>query len=316
MNYGFRAPSRGPQATPDALATLARQGEAMGYDIVSVSDHVVMPRNANSTFPYSESGTFSGGAETMDLLTILGYLAGVTATIRLLTSVMVVPHRPAVLTAKVLSTLDVLSKGRVIVGCGAGWLREEFEAIDAPTFDRRGAVTNEYIRAFKELWTSDTPTFEGEFCSFSNIHFEPKPVQKPHPPIWIGGESPVALRRVARLGDAWYPIGSNPTYPVGTVEQMAESLGRIRSYAEDIGRDPSEIGVAFNATWNNDREPTILPDGTRRSFTGTPEQVAEDIRAFEAVGLKDLVLGFERPTLEETLAAMERFATHVMPLTR
>ena len=159
--------------------------------------------------------------------------------IKLLTSVMVVPHRPAVLTAKVLSTIDVLSKGRLIVGCGAGWMREEFEAIEAHDFDRRGAVTNEYIRAFKELWTSDDPTFDGEFTKFSNINFEPKPVQKPHPPIWIGGESPVALRRVARLGDAWYPIGMNPTYPVGTVEQMSESLSRIRAYAEEAGRDPA-----------------------------------------------------------------------------
>ena len=315
MNFGFRAPSRGPLATPDALATLVQKGEAMGYDIVSVSDHVVMPKVANSTYPYSETGTFGGGAETMELLTILSYLAGVTSKIRLLTSVMVVPHRPAVLTAKVLATIDVLSKGRVIVGCGAGWMREEFEAINAPDFDRRGAVTSEYIRAFKELWTSDAPIFEGEFCSFSNIHFEPKPVQKPHPPIWIGGESPVALRRAARLGNAWYPIGSNPTYPVGTVAQMEESIGRIRGYAEEIGRDPSEISVAYNATWNNDREATILPDGARRSFTGVPEQVAEDIRAFEAAGLKDLVLGFERPTLEETLEGMERFATHVIPLT-
>ena len=314
MNFGFRAPSRRPLATPDSLATLAQKGEAMGYSIVSVSDHVVMPKVANSTYPYSETGTFGGGTETLELLTILSYLAGVTSSIRLLTSVMVVPHRPAVLTAKVLSTIDVLSKGRVVVGCGAGWLREEFEAIDAPDFDRRGAVTSEYIHAFKELWTSDSPTFDGEFTKFSNIHFEPKPVQKPHPPIWIGGESNVALRRVARLGDCWYPIGSNPTFPVGTVEELTTSIDRIKGYAEEIGRNPAEIGVAYNATWNNDREATILADGTRRSFTGVPEQVAADIKSFEAAGLKDIVLGFEKPTLEETLEGMERFASNVMPL--
>jgi alkanesulfonate monooxygenase SsuD/methylene tetrahydromethanopterin reductase-like flavin-dependent oxidoreductase (luciferase family) len=124
---------------------------------------------------------------------------------------MVVPHRPPVLTAKILATIDVLSKGRLIVGCGVGWMREEFEAIGAPPYDKRGAVSDEYIRAFKELWTSDNPTFSGKYCSFANVAFAPKPLQKPHPPIWVGGESPVALRRAGRLADAWYPIGSNPS---------------------------------------------------------------------------------------------------------
>lgn len=315
MNFGFRAPNRGPNATPDALGTLVKKGEELGFGIVTVSDHVVMPKSIDSTYPYSESGVSGGGAETMEMLTILSYLAGITSKIRLLTSVMVVPHRPAVLTAKVLSTIDVLSKGRVIVGCGAGWMREEFEAIEAHDFDRRGAVTNEYIRAFKELWTSDDPIFDGEFVKFGGIHFEPKPVQKPHPPIWIGGESNVALRRVARLGDAWYPIGMNPTYPVSTVGQMSDSLDRIRAYAEEAGRDPSEIGVAYNVTWNNDQEATTLPDGTRRSFTGSAEQIAEDIKAFEAIGVKDIVFGFDRPELNDTLETMERFATKVIPLT-
>ena len=201
MNFGFSAPTRGPQATPEALARLVAHGEALGFGIVSVSDHVVMPRTANSTYPYSADGSFAGGAECLEQLTLHAYLAAVTTRLRLLTAVMVVPHRPPVLTAKVLATVDVLSGGRLIVGCGAGWLREEFEAIEAPDFDRRGAVTSEYIRAFKELWTSDEPTFHGEFCSFSNLHFEPKPMQKPHPPIWTGGESPAALRRAGRLAD-------------------------------------------------------------------------------------------------------------------
>ena len=124
------------------------------------------------------------------MLTVHAFLAASTTSLRLLTSVMVVPHRPPVLTAKVLATIDILSGGRLIVGCGAGWLREEFEAIQAPDFDRRGAVTAEYIRAFKELWTSESPTFDGEFCSFTNLYFEPKPVQKPHPAHLDGRREP------------------------------------------------------------------------------------------------------------------------------
>ncbi|MDE2900462.1 MAG: TIGR03619 family F420-dependent LLM class oxidoreductase, partial [Chloroflexota bacterium] len=210
----------------------------------------------------------------------------------------------------VLATVDVLSGGRLIVGCGAGWLREEFEAIGAPDFDRRGAVTNEYIRAFKELWTSDAPTFEGEFCSFSNLHFEPKPVQKPHPPIWTGGESPAALRRAGRLADKWFPIGTNPTYPVRTSRQLAESLERVRVFAEEAGRDPSKVGVAYSAGMPSLGEGQ--PEGGRRPFTGDGEQVAEDIRGFAEVGVDDMTFRFERRTLDETLEAMQQFAEEVM----
>ena len=312
MNFGFSAPTRGPQATPDALAKLVKRGEELGFGIVSVSDHVVIPRTANSTYPYSEDGSFRGGAECMEQLTLHAYLAAVTKRLRLLTAVMVVPHRPPVLTAKVLATVDVLSGGRLIVGCGAGWLREEFEAIGAPDFDRRGAVTNEYLRAFKELWTSDEPTFEGEFCSFSNLHFEPKPVQKPHPPIWTGGESPAALRRASRLADKWFPIGTNPTYPVRTPEQLAESLSQVRRHAEDAGRDPTSVGVAYSAGMPAIDEPLQHSDGSRRAFTGAPEQIANDIQGFQAEGVEDMTFRFERGTLDETLEAMQKFAEEVM----
>lgn len=313
MNVGFSAPTRGPQATPEALARLVAHGEALGFGIVTVSDHVVIPHTANSTYPYSADGSFSGGAECMEQLTLHAYLAACTTSLRLLTSVMVVPHRPPVLTAKVLATVDVLSGGRLIVGCGAGWFREEFEAIGAPDFDRRGAVTNEYIRAFKELWTSANPTFEGEFCSFSNLHFEPKPVQKPHPPIWTGGESPAALRRAGRLADKWFPIGSNPTYPVRTPEQFAQSLERVRRHAEEAGRDPSSVGVAYSAGMPTIGAPALQPDGSRRPFTGGAGQIAEDIRGFAEVGVNDMTFRFERGTLEETLQAMQQFGEEVMP---
>ena len=151
----------------------------------------------------------------MDQLTVLAFLAGQTQTIHQVTSVIIVPHRNPLVAAKVLATLDVLSRGRLIVGVGVGWMREEFEALGLPPFAERGAVTDEYIRAFKELWTSDNPSFEGKYCRFSEITFLPKPVQKPHPPIWVGGESRRAMRRTAQLANGWYPIGANPQYPMG-----------------------------------------------------------------------------------------------------
>ena len=316
MQFGFSVPSRGPLATPEAIAAIARRGEDLGFDIISVSDHIVVPRHIDSPYPYTETGEFPGGAsgECLEQLATLGFLASETSRARLLTSVMVLPHRSPVMAAKMLATIDVLSNGRLDVGCGVGWMREEFKAIGAPPHAERGAVGDEYIIAFKELWTSDNPSFEGKYCSFSDISFLPKPVQKPHPPIWIGGESPPALRRAARLGDTWYPIGNNPRFPVGTPAQLSEYLGRLHQLAWDFGRDPSQIGVAYSAAWYNDREAQQLADGQRRIFTGAPDQIAEDMRTFEELGVSRLLLNFQADTMEETLERTERFASEVRPL--
>lgn len=316
MEFGFSVPTRGPLATPESLGALARRGEELGFGIVAVSDHVIIPRQIASKYPYSVSGEFSGdpSGACLEQLTLLTFLAGQTSTIRLLTSVMVVPHRPAVLTAKVLASIDVLSNGRLILGVGAGWMREEFEALGTPPYDERGAVTDEYINAFKELWTSESPEFEGTYTQFHDVSFRPKPVQQPHPPIWVGGESPPAMRRAARLGDAWYPIGSNPEHPVGTLEQLEQYVARLRRYAENAGRNPDEIDLAYSAGWYNDQQAQTLDDGQRRIFTGGPEQIAADISAFQQRGVRHLMLGMQAPTLEESFERLERFASQVKPL--
>jgi probable F420-dependent oxidoreductase len=304
-------------ATPEGMTTLATKGEELGFAIITVSDHIVIPKAIASTYPYNESGTFMGSpsGECMEQLTLLTFLAAATSSARLLTSVMVVPHRPAVLTAKMLSTIDVLSKGRLIVGCGVGWMREEFEAIGAPPYDKRGAVSDEYIRAFKELWTSDNPTFAGKYCSFSNVAFAPKPVQKPHPPIWVGGESPVALRRAGRLADAWYPIGSNPRFPVATPAQFADYAASIKQYAKEAGRNPSSLDFAYSANWFNDQEAQTLPDGQRRPLTGTPQQIADDVKRYADLGVRHMMVNLQGETLAQTLERMQRFADRIMPLT-
>jgi probable F420-dependent oxidoreductase len=305
-------------ATPENIATLAHKGEAMGFGIITVSDHIILPHTINSTYPYSESGQFTAvrrsAGDYMEQLALLSFLAGITSSAKLLTSVMVLPHRPPVLTAKMLATIDVLSHGRVIVGCGVGWMREEFEAIGAPPFAERGAVGNEYIRAFRELWTNDNPAFEGTYCRFSDVTFAPKPVQQPHPPIWTGGESPAALRRAGRLADAWYPIGSNPRFPVGTPEQFAECAASVKRHAREAGRDPSSLDFAYSANWYNDHEAQRLPSGARRPLTGAPEQIADDIKRYEELGVRHLMVNLQGDTVEQSLERMERFATRVMPL--
>ena len=316
MEFGFEVALRGPLATPDSLTAMARAADEMGFGFIGVSDRVIVPTSIGSRYPYSATGEFPGAAsgESVELLTTLTFLAANTSKARVLTSIMVLPHRSPVLAAKMLATIDVLSKGRLIVGCGVGWMREEFEELDLPPYEERGAVADEYIRAFKELWTSDNPRFEGEYCRFSEIAFLPKPVQKPHPPIWIGGESPRALRRAARLGDAWYPIGNNPRFPVGTPQQYSEKLSRLRRYAEEAGRDPAEIDLAHCPGVYNDREAQRLPSGDRVAFTGAPARIADDIKAFARLGVRSFVLDFLGGTVEETLENMERFVTRVKPL--
>jgi probable F420-dependent oxidoreductase len=318
MKYGFTLPGRGPLATPDNLAAIARRGEELGYDFVLFGDHIVVPRQIASPYPYTETGEFPGSAsgEAMEQLTVLSFLAGQTRTIRLVTSVIIVPHRNPLVAAKALATLDVLSKGRLVVGVGVGWMREEFEALGLPPFDERGAVTDEYIRAFKELWTSDDPSFEGKYCRFSNISFLPKPVQKPHPPIWVGGESRRALRRTAELGNGWYPISANPQFPLGDPEQLAARLRRLAALSKEAGRDPAEIDVIYRTPdyqlLNKDNRPSFSAGG-RRPFVGSADEIATDIRRYAALGVGSLVLDLARLSrnLDDMLQHMEALAAQV-----
>jgi probable F420-dependent oxidoreductase len=143
----------------------------------------------------------------------MAFIAGKTRNLRLVTSVMILPYRNPVVTAKMLATIDVLSNGRVIVGVGVGWLREEFETLGCFEFGRRGTLSDEYLKIFKTLWTQEPASFDGEFYRSNTNHFLPKPIQKPYPPIWIGGHSRPALRRVARFADGWHPVGANPAVP-------------------------------------------------------------------------------------------------------
>src|SRR5687768_295899 len=163
MRYGFYLPTRGRSAAPEALQTLVERGEALGFHSVVISDHVVFPVRIASKYPYTVSGAFPGGGEALEQLTLVSFAAARTRTLRLVTSVMILPHRHPVLAAKMLATLDVLSRGRVTVGVGVGWLREEFQALGAPSFERRGVASDEIVRIFKTLWTRSPASFEGEF---------------------------------------------------------------------------------------------------------------------------------------------------------
>jgi probable F420-dependent oxidoreductase len=314
MQIGFSAPTAGPLAGADNLTRLATGAEELGYDYATFSDHVVIPTDIEARYPYSESGEFStaGNGERNEQLIELAFVAARTSELRLVTSVMVVPHRPAVLAAKQLATIDVLSGGRVTLGIGAGWMREEFEAIDAPDFDKRGKVTDEYVAAFRELWTKENPRFSGEFVKFADVTFAPKPAQKAGIPVWVGGESGPALRRTARLGDAWYPIGSNPAFPLDSLARFRAAVEKLRKLAGEAGRDPASIGLAFRFPKYGTNLPDKAGDGERRLFSGSAAAIAGDIKALARIGVTAIDLSFGGATAAEMLAEMKRFKSEVM----
>ena len=317
MKFGLAIPNRGPMATAECIKEIAQTAEQLGYYYLAVPDHIVVPRKIDPNYPYSETGEFvwtsDGVTDCMEQFTLLAWLAAVTNTIRIMTSVAVIPHRNPLFMAKSIATTDVLSGGRVTTGCGAGWMHEEFDALNLPDFASRGKVTHEYIAAMKSAWMDPDPAYNGEFVKFKNVDTDPRPVQKPHPPIWIGGESMPALRRAVSLGDAWYPFGSNPKFRMDTLEAYVARLSILHRLAEEAGRDPKSIGLAYNCAFHSAR-PKKDSGGQRQTFTGSPEQRAEDIAKFQKVGLRTMIVNVAAGDKTAMLERMIEFSENVMPL--
>jgi probable F420-dependent oxidoreductase len=314
VQIGFNLPNSGPLSAVAAMTQIATEGEAMGFDYLTLTDHIVLPDAKVPGYPYSETGSFYEEAPTERHEQLIGmaYIAAKTSRIRLVAAVLVVPHRPAVLAAKMLATLDVLSGGRLVVGVGAGWLRTEFDAVVATPFAERGAVTDEYIDACRLLWTEARPCFAGRYTKFDGIVLEPKPIQRPHPPIWVGGEGGPAVRRAARVGDAWYPIGSNNRHLLDTMPRLRAGIARLRNATVAAGRDPSSVGVSYRVKRYGEAVPPRASDGERRLFSGSDADIAADFRALRDSGVTAIDIDFGRPDAAVMLAEMRRFRSAVI----
>ena len=314
MEYGLGIPTRGPLADRASIEAIATRAEALGFSWLAVPDHLIVPRAIDSRYPYSDSGAFPGSesGECLEQFTLLAFLAAITTRARLLTSVTVVPHRGAIETAKLVSTIDNLSGGRFTFGIGAGWMEEEFEAIQAPPFAARGRVTDEIIEACRVLWSDGAPEHDGEFFRFSNITFLPRPVQRPGVPVWVGGESNAALRRAARIGDAWYPIHTNPRHPLNTAARFRDGVRRLHALAERHGRDPGGIGIAVWSNSFDETRPEQRVDGAHHLLTGGADALVDDIGTLTDIGVAQVLLNFQRADLERSLESMQRFADDVM----
>jgi probable F420-dependent oxidoreductase len=312
MQFGFGAPVSGPLSGPRDLARIASEGEAMGYDYCTISDHVMIPRDIEAKYPYSDTGEFPGraGGDRHEQLTTVAFVAAKTSKLRLVTSVTVVPHRSPVLTAKILSTIDVLSEGRFTWGIGVGWCKEEFDAIGTEPFEERGAVTDETIGVCRELWTNENPSFNGKYAKFSNVFFQPRPVQK-RIPIWVGGESGPAMRRTAKLGDAWYPIGTNPRNRLDTMARLKAGLERLHKLTREAGRDAKEVGLAYRFSQFG-AIPERADNGDRRLGSGDNAAIAGDLRALRDLGVLAVDFSFGGDTADAVLGNMRRLREDVL----
>ena len=293
MRFGLAIPNNWGFENPQEVVDIGVDAEQLGYDSVWVSHHVLHAGYVLDRL---------GGRPYYDALTILTYLAAVTERVRLGTTVLVLPYLNPIVLAKSLATLDVLSKGRVIVGVGVGALRPESDALGSD-FARRGAYSDESIAIMKALWTEDDPTFEGEFYSFSGVKFSPKPTQRPHPPIWIGGRSRAAIRRTARLGDGWHP---NPS----TVDEVADLVGYLEGRVKAAGRSMSDVTLSVRC------ELDVLDSAAaeqRAPMIGTPDQLLATIDSFARLGVSEIVFSVSSGEGSRVHGIMERFADRVMP---
>ncbi len=237
MKFALTGMGSGSTARPDNLVEVAQKAEALGYESLWIPEHLAVPVRMNTPYPYSADGKFPGGPGVAlhDPFVALSFVAACTKTIKLGTGVFVLPLRNPLAVAKAVATLDVLSGGRFLFGVGIGWLEEEFVAVGMP-FKDRAARTREWVAMMKALWTEETPQFSGRFHSFPPVGFNPKPAQKPHPPIVFGGESRPALRRTAELGDGWIGVRHTP-------DSVRPVLALLKEFTEKAGRSFSQLEI-------------------------------------------------------------------------
>ncbi|MEM7220856.1 MAG: LLM class F420-dependent oxidoreductase [Pseudomonadota bacterium] len=300
MEYGVHLPHLGRSVSRAQLTDFAQTIEALGAHSGWVSDHVAWPRSIASRYPYSADGSFAP-APDMGWLDPIGtqlFVAGVTERLRLGFTVLILPYRPPVVTAKQLATLDVLSEGRLILGCGVGWMREEAEILGMP-WDRRGARADEQLDLFQTLFTQTWPSFDGEFYSLPEVGFEPKPIQDPLP-IWIGGSSPAAFERAGRVGHGFHAAFQD----LDTVQREWQAVSEA---AQRHGRDPN--GLTLSLRLYLDPAGAMNP---AHSIAGSPSAMRERIDTLEAAGVQHVLLDpVARGGVAARLTAVETFLTTV-----
>jgi probable F420-dependent oxidoreductase len=295
MKFGITIPHYHQFPSKKAITEVAQKAEELNFDSIWVTDHIGIPKPYIARF----------GEVFYEPLMVLSYLTAITHRIPLGTSVVILPYRNPLFLAKAIATADQLSDGRIICGFGVGWCKEEFDALGVP-FEKRGSLSNESLQILKEIWTQEDPKFQGKYFRFSDIKFLPRPVQKPHPPIWIGGKSEGALRRAAEFGDVWHPTFLTPPEAKQMVQQF-------REIASKKGREAEKIPVALRAQLQIHRKPE--PHSGKYPLVGPTSQIIENIHKYQEAGINYLVLDLfygipelASETLDSMLETMEQLA--------
>ena len=300
MRAGFILPQVGPLGSADAILKVAQRAEALGYDSLWVTERLLFPLKPQTSYPGTPDGSLPEVYKhVLDPVETLTFVAGHTKRIALGTNVLDLPYYNPVMLARRLTTLDVLSGGRLRVGFGQGWSKDEYDAAGA-TFKERGARADEFLQVLKAIWTTDPVEFHGKFFHLPKSIIQPKPVQKPHPPIYLAAYAPTALQRVARLADGWTPVGV-------PLDGMAQMFDGIKQMAKAAGRDPASLELLVRANV----VVTDQPLGKDRwIFTGTIDQIKDDIERCQKLGVNEIffdpIFSPDGVSLDRFLARMEQ----------
>jgi len=296
MKIGLMYANIGPFVQPDNLENLVCTAEEVGIESIFTAEHVVIPHDYKTVFPYSKTGKMPSNDETVpipDPILPLVFAAALTKKLRLATGVMILPQYHPAYVAKQMATLDVLSGGRAVLGIGIGWLKEEFEALGIP-FKERAARADESIRAIRSLWSENPSTFEGRFYKWGPVHSNPKPVQPSGVPIIVGGQVEAAARRAALLGDGYFWIDRE-----GDLEVLKKRVRTIHDECEKIGRDPSEIEVTVGVGSG-----AMLEQPSNVDF--------DTIMSYESLGVSRVVLASPRSDKEGVQRELHEFGDRVL----
>lgn len=302
MDFGIHLPHLGRNVDRRTLMSFAQEAERLGCHSAWVSDHICWPAEVASKYPYTDDGSFGPSPDMswIDAISTLTFVAGCTERIRLGTTVLILPYRPPVQTAKQIASLDVLSEGRAILGVGIGWMAEEAAVLNMP-WDRRGARSDEQLEIFRRLFTEDAPSFDGEFYGFPEVGFEPKPVQKPLP-IWVGGSSAAAFRRTAAYGHAFH-AAFQPR------QVVADEWAEVRRACEAIGRNPDELTLSLRIFL----DPAKAMDPAK-SIAGSRDEMLETIAGLRDIGVTHILLDpVARGGVSARLDALGVFMEDVAP---